>query len=107
MRRRAAVRCRRRSSWSTLCGMGTPSVVRLYPVDSLEAAVTILTARSGDLDIAYEVLGDPGGEPLLLVMGLGAQMVGWSDGFCAELTARGFRVVRFDNRDVGLSTHLD
>jgi pimeloyl-ACP methyl ester carboxylesterase len=69
--------------------------------------VTILTARSGDLDIAYEVLGDPGGEPLLLVMGLGAQMVGWPDGFCAELTARGFRVVRFDNRDVGLSTHLD
>ncbi|SFT91037.1 Pimeloyl-ACP methyl ester carboxylesterase [Geodermatophilus amargosae] len=69
--------------------------------------MTILTARSGDLDIAYEVLGDPGGEPLLLVMGLGAQMVGWPDGFCAELTARGFRVVRFDNRDVGLSTHLD
>jgi pimeloyl-ACP methyl ester carboxylesterase len=69
--------------------------------------VTILTAHSGDLDIAYEVLGDPGGEPLLLVMGLGAQMVGWPDGFCAELTARGFRVVRFDNRDVGLSTHLD
>jgi pimeloyl-ACP methyl ester carboxylesterase len=76
-------------------------------IDSPEAAVTILTARSGDLDIAYEVLGDPGGEPLLLVMGLGAQMVGWPDGFCAELTARGFRVVRFDNRDVGLSTHLD
>ncbi|WP_369257236.1 alpha/beta fold hydrolase [Geodermatophilus amargosae] len=69
--------------------------------------MTILTARSGDLDIAYEVLGAPGGEPLLLVMGLGAQMVGWPDGFCAELTARGFRVVRFDNRDVGLSTHLD
>jgi pimeloyl-ACP methyl ester carboxylesterase len=69
--------------------------------------VTILTARSGDLDIAYEVLGDPGGEPLLLVMGLGAQMVGWPDGFCAALAARGFRVVRFDNRDVGLSTHLE
>ena len=75
--------------------------------DVLEAAVAILTARSGPLDIAYEVLGEPDGEPLLLVMGLGAQMVGWPDGFCAELTARGFRVVRFDNRDVGLSTHLD
>jgi pimeloyl-ACP methyl ester carboxylesterase len=69
--------------------------------------VTVRTARSGELDIAYEALGDPGGEPLLLVMGLGAQMVGWPDGFCAELTARGFHVVRFDNRDVGLSTHLD
>src|SRR4051794_23769513 len=40
-------------------------------------------------------------------MGLGAQMVGWPDGFCAELGTRGFAVVRFDNRDVGLSTHLD
>ncbi|PRY47718.1 pimeloyl-ACP methyl ester carboxylesterase [Geodermatophilus tzadiensis] len=69
--------------------------------------MAVLTARSGDLEIAYEVLGEPDGEPLLLVMGLGAQMVGWPDGFCAELVARGFRVVRFDNRDVGLSTHLD
>ena len=69
--------------------------------------MTIRTARSGQLDIAYEVLGQPDGEPLLLVMGLGAQMVGWPDGFCAELTARGFCVVRFDNRDVGLSSHLD
>ncbi|SNS76659.1 Pimeloyl-ACP methyl ester carboxylesterase [Geodermatophilus saharensis] len=69
--------------------------------------MTVRTARSGEIDIAYEVLGPDDGEPLLLVMGLGAQMVGWPDGFCAELTARGFRVVRFDNRDVGLSTHLD
>ena len=69
--------------------------------------MSVRTARSGGLDIAYEVLGEPDGEPLLLVMGLGAQMVGWPDGLCAELTARGFRVVRFDNRDVGLSTHLD
>ena len=77
------------------------------PTPPEETAVAVLTARSGDLDIAYEVLGEPDGEPLLLVMGLGAQMVGWPDGFCAELTARGFRVIRFDNRDVGLSTHLD
>ena len=69
--------------------------------------MTIRTARNGDIELAYEVLGDPGGEPLLLVMGLGAQMVGWPDEFCAELTGRGFPVVRFDNRDVGLSTHLD
>jgi pimeloyl-ACP methyl ester carboxylesterase len=68
--------------------------------------VSILTARSGELEVAYEVLGPLDGDPLLLVMGLGAQMVGWPDGFCAELTGRGFRVVRFDNRDVGLSTHL-
>jgi pimeloyl-ACP methyl ester carboxylesterase len=68
--------------------------------------VTILRARSGDIDIAYERLGDPAGEPLLLIMGVGAQRVGWPDGFCAELGARGFSVARFDNRDVGLSTHL-
>ncbi|WP_448626146.1 alpha/beta fold hydrolase [Geodermatophilus sp. URMC 64] len=69
--------------------------------------MTVRTARNGDLELAYEVLGEPGGEPLLLVMGLGAQMVGWPDGLCAELVGRGFTVVRFDNRDVGLSTHLD
>jgi pimeloyl-ACP methyl ester carboxylesterase len=69
--------------------------------------MTIRTAHNGDIEIAYEVLGDAGGEPLLLIMGLGAQMVGWPDGFCRDLTDRGFTVVRFDNRDVGLSTHLD
>ncbi|MGY1601903.1 alpha/beta fold hydrolase [Geodermatophilus sp. SYSU D00815] len=69
--------------------------------------MAIRTATNGDVELAYEELGEPGGEPLLLVMGLGAQMVGWPDGFCAELAARGFTVVRFDNRDVGLSTHLD
>jgi pimeloyl-ACP methyl ester carboxylesterase len=81
-------------------------VIRLYPQTTREALVTILTTRSADLEIAYERLGDPAGEPLLLIMGVGAQMVGWPDGFCAELGARGFSVVRFDNRDVGLSTHL-
>jgi pimeloyl-ACP methyl ester carboxylesterase len=63
--------------------------------------------RNGDVELAYQVLGDPAGDPLLLIMGLGAQLVGWPDGFCAELAGRGFTVVRFDNRDVGLSTHLD
>jgi pimeloyl-ACP methyl ester carboxylesterase len=69
--------------------------------------VTVLTTRSGSLGIAYERLGNPSGEPLLLIMGLGAQMVGWPDGLCALLGERGFDVVRFDNRDSGLSTHLD
>ena len=68
--------------------------------------MTILTARNGDVEIAWERLGDPAGEPLLLIMGAGAQMVGWPDGFCAALGDRGFDVIRFDNRDVGLSTHL-
>jgi pimeloyl-ACP methyl ester carboxylesterase len=58
------------------------------------------------IDIAYERLGDPAAPPVLLVMGLGAQLVGWPDGFCAELVSRGLHVIRFDNRDAGESTHL-
>jgi pimeloyl-ACP methyl ester carboxylesterase len=63
--------------------------------------------RVGDVEIAYESFGSPGDTPLLLVMGLATQMVGWPDGFCAALAGRGLHVVRFDNRDIGLSTHLD
>ena len=51
--------------------------------------------------------GSPGGEPLLLIMGLGMQLVAWHPDFVAMLVARGFRVIRFDNRDIGLSQRLD
>ncbi|WP_051684215.1 alpha/beta fold hydrolase [Blastococcus sp. URHD0036] len=61
----------------------------------------------GDVELAYESFGSPGDTPLLLVMGLATQMVGWPDGFCRALADRGHHVVRFDNRDIGLSTHLD
>ena len=59
--------------------------------------------------IALEVEdhGSPGGEPLLLVMGLGMQLLAWPEGFVAALVERGFRVIRFDNRDIGLSTSFD
>jgi pimeloyl-ACP methyl ester carboxylesterase len=63
--------------------------------------------RSNGLDLRYETLGDPAGPALLLIMGLGAQMITWPDEFCAGLAARGFHVIRFDNRDAGLSTSLD
>lgn len=53
--------------------------------------------------IAYEDWGDPAAPPLLLIMGLGAQMVLWPDGFCGMLAGAGLRVIRFDNRDAGLS----
>jgi len=59
------------------------------------------------IEIAYQEIGDPNGEPLLLVMGLGTQMLAWDDEFCAMLAERGFRVVRFDNRDIGHSTMLN
>ena len=60
----------------------------------------------GGIELAYERFGDPADPPLLLVMGLGTQMLGWPDDFCEGLAARGLSVVRFDNRDIGLSTHL-
>jgi pimeloyl-ACP methyl ester carboxylesterase len=58
------------------------------------------------ITLCYERFGDPADPPLLLIQGLGMQMVGWDDGFCAQLAARGFHVVRFDNRDAGRSTHV-
>jgi pimeloyl-ACP methyl ester carboxylesterase len=59
------------------------------------------------IELEFDVSGDPEGPVLLLVSGLGAQMVSWDDAFVERFTDRGLRVVRFDNRDVGLSTHLD
>ncbi len=59
------------------------------------------------IELAYEVFGDPADPPLVLVMGLGAQMILWEEDFCTELAAAGFHVIRFDNRDVGQSTQLD
>jgi pimeloyl-ACP methyl ester carboxylesterase len=58
------------------------------------------------IEIAYQEIGDPDAEPLLLIMGLAVQMIGWDEEFCAMLAERGFRVVRFDNRDIGHSTLL-
>ncbi|MDR7300512.1 alpha/beta fold hydrolase [Haloactinomyces albus] len=68
--------------------------------------MTVQWARNGDVDLAYETFGSPGGEPLLLITGQGAQMVAWTDEFCGLFAERGFHVVRFDNRDSGLSTHF-
>jgi len=63
-------------------------------------------ARANGIDICYEIFGEPDAEPMLLIMGLGAQMVLWDDEFCEQLAARGFRVIRFDNRDIGQSGRL-
>jgi pimeloyl-ACP methyl ester carboxylesterase len=63
-------------------------------------------AHNGEVAIAYETFGAEHGEPLLLISGAGVQMLIWPEPFCAALADRGFRVVRFDNRDMGLSTHL-
>jgi len=63
-------------------------------------------ARANGIDICYEIFGDAEAQPMLLIMGLGAQMVLWDDAFCQQIAARGFRVIRFDNRDIGQSSKL-
>jgi pimeloyl-ACP methyl ester carboxylesterase len=63
-------------------------------------------ARSNGIELCYEIFGADDAEPMLMIMGLGAQMIHWDDDFCKELAARGFRVIRFDNRDIGKSTRL-
>jgi pimeloyl-ACP methyl ester carboxylesterase len=72
----------------------------------LELSEERLASVNG-IEIAYQEVGDPGGEPLLLVMGLATQMLAWDEEFCSLLAERGFRVVRFDNRDIGHSTMLE
>lgn len=63
-------------------------------------------ATANGLEIHYEDLGDPNDPAVLLIMGLGAQLLLWRDGFCEKLVDQGLRVIRYDNRDVGLSTKL-
>jgi pimeloyl-ACP methyl ester carboxylesterase len=64
-------------------------------------------AQAGEIALAYETFGAADNPPVLLVMGLAMQMLGWPDELCADLARRGHYVIRYDNRDVGLSTHLD
>lgn len=64
-------------------------------------------AKSNGIEICYDVFGSPDAEPLFLIMGLSAQMVLWDDEFCQQLASNGFRVIRFDNRDIGQSTKLN
>jgi pimeloyl-ACP methyl ester carboxylesterase len=65
------------------------------------------TAKVGSVEIAYDTFGTPSSPPMLLIMGLGAQMIRWDEAFCKALAAQGHWVIRFDNRDVGLSTKFD
>jgi pimeloyl-ACP methyl ester carboxylesterase len=64
-------------------------------------------ARANGIELCFDTFGDSNSPPLLLIMGLASQMIAWHDEFCALLAARGYRVIRFDNRDIGLSTSLD
>jgi len=63
--------------------------------------------KTNGIEIEYEAFGAPDARPMLLIMGLGGQMVLWDERFCAMLAKRGFHVIRFDNRDIGKSTAMD
>jgi pimeloyl-ACP methyl ester carboxylesterase len=63
-------------------------------------------ARANGIELEYDMFGGPSAQPLLLIMGLGAQMLSWDEAFCSQLVDRGFQVIRFDNRDSGLSTWM-
>jgi pimeloyl-ACP methyl ester carboxylesterase len=65
-----------------------------------------LIAPANGIEVAYETFGDPADPTVLLIMGLGVQMLGWDEEFCRLVAGRGFHVVRFDNRDVGRSTQV-
>lgn len=64
------------------------------------------TIQANGIELYYEERGEASGVPLLLVMGLGRQLIAWPEDFMAQLVAAGHRVILFDNRDVGLSTHF-
>jgi pimeloyl-ACP methyl ester carboxylesterase len=65
------------------------------------------TAKANGIELEYDVLGAPDDPAVLLIMGLGAQLTDWPPEFCEQLAGRGFRVIRFDNRDSGLSAGPD
>jgi pimeloyl-ACP methyl ester carboxylesterase len=64
-------------------------------------------ARSNGVELEYETTGEPGDPAMLLIMGLGAQLIDWPDQLCADLAGHGYFVIRYDNRDAGLSTGMD
>ena len=64
-------------------------------------------ARANGIELEYDTFGDPGSPPLVLIMGLGTQMTAWPVAFCQAVADAGYHVIRYDNRDCGLSTIVD
>ncbi|UCD78351.1 MAG: alpha/beta hydrolase, partial [Desulfobacterales bacterium] len=63
--------------------------------------------KANDIRIEYDTIGDPSLPPLLLIMGLGGQLIHWDAEFCKQLAEKGLFVIRYDNRDTGLSTKFE
>ncbi|MBP7972891.1 MAG: alpha/beta hydrolase [Candidatus Nanopelagicales bacterium] len=68
---------------------------------------SVQKAAVNGIEIAYQTFGEPTNPPMLLIMGLGTQMIAWPEEFCNDLADHGLFVIRFDNRDVGESTHIN
>lgn len=81
-------------------------MTRLTTEDLQSPASREQTAKVGELELCFETFGSATAPPMLLIMGLASQMLMWDDEFCEQLAARGFRVIRFDNRDIGRSSQL-
>lgn len=94
----------------SLLAARTPKPVLTYPLPLVDTSavrrVEPIVVPSNGMEITCETFGDPAHPPILLIMGLAAQMVQWDDEFCARLAVRGFYVIRFDNRDIGRSTWM-
>ena len=76
-------------------------------LDTPAAIDPTAVARANGIDLCYQTFGDATRPTILLVMGLGTQMLGWDEVFCTQLANRGYHVIRFDNRDIGKSTWFD
>lgn len=64
-------------------------------------------AKTKDIEIVYDTFGDQGSPPMLLIMGIGGQLISWDEELCEKLATQGYLVIRYDNRDIGLSTKFD
>ena len=87
-------------------GVPYPAMENRTPRLAAMSQAEIERAAVGDIEIAYERFGDAADPPVVLIQGIGTQMLGWPDEFCSALADRAQHVIRFDNRDIGLSTHL-
>jgi pimeloyl-ACP methyl ester carboxylesterase len=85
-------------------GIGMSKLVNGFDASIIEERASKVGPAA--IDIAYQRLGNPDAPQVLLIMGLAAQSIAWPDAFCHALADRGLEVIRFDNRDVGLSTHM-
>ena len=65
------------------------------------------TVNANSIQIEYETFGNPSSPALLLIIGLGSQLIHWQDEFCQQIADNGYHVIRYDNRDAGLSTKHD